>query len=150
MKLYKQQAIETEDTEFRQEARYKHGSCLVELNRIDEATQVFEPLLGEGSGERWPPLAGCQLWLLRLKQKRIEEADAVYQTLATRFSFEQLAVLIPSDLRDEILRLYQDEFRYIGNVLRFSELEETGGVFRIRGAVPLQPWLIRWAGAAAG
>ncbi len=31
-----------------------------------------------------------------------------------------------------------------------GELEETDGVFRIRGAVPLQPWLIRWAGAAAG
>ena len=31
-----------------------------------------------------------------------------------------------------------------------QELEETGGVFRIRGAVPLQPWLIRWAGSASG
>lgn len=31
-----------------------------------------------------------------------------------------------------------------------EELEETGGVFRIRGAVPLQPWLIRWAGSASG
>jgi len=31
-----------------------------------------------------------------------------------------------------------------------QELEETGGVFRIRGAVPLQPWLIRWTGSASG
>ena len=30
-----------------------------------------------------------------------------------------------------------------------QELEESGGVFRIRGAVPQQPWLIRWAGSAA-
>ena len=30
-----------------------------------------------------------------------------------------------------------------------QELEESGGVFRIRGAVPLQPWLIRWAGSAS-
>ena len=29
-----------------------------------------------------------------------------------------------------------------------QELEESGGVFRIRGAVPLQPWLFRWAGSA--
>lgn len=29
-----------------------------------------------------------------------------------------------------------------------QELEESGGVFRIRGAVPLQPWLIRWRGSA--
>ena len=31
-----------------------------------------------------------------------------------------------------------------------QELEESGGVFRIRGAVPLQPWLVRWAGSAPG
>ncbi|MCH7714048.1 MAG: methyltransferase domain-containing protein [Chloroflexi bacterium] len=31
-----------------------------------------------------------------------------------------------------------------------QELEETDGVFRIRGAAPLQPWLIRWAGSASG
>ncbi|PKB63880.1 MAG: hypothetical protein BZY80_05000 [SAR202 cluster bacterium Io17-Chloro-G2] len=31
-----------------------------------------------------------------------------------------------------------------------DELEETDGVYRIRGAVPLQPWLIRWAGSASG
>ncbi|PKB78658.1 MAG: hypothetical protein BZY88_17285, partial [SAR202 cluster bacterium Io17-Chloro-G9] len=31
-----------------------------------------------------------------------------------------------------------------------EELEETDGVYRIRGAVPLQPWLIRWAGSALG
>ncbi len=30
-----------------------------------------------------------------------------------------------------------------------QELEESGGVFRIRGAVPLQPWLFRWAGSAS-
>lgn len=30
-----------------------------------------------------------------------------------------------------------------------QELEELDGAFRIRGAVPLQPWLIRWPGTAS-
>jgi tetratricopeptide (TPR) repeat protein len=76
----KRQALETDDAEFLQETLHKQGMCLLELGRMDEAAAIFEPLLSS-IGERWPPLAGCYLWVIRLRQKRDAEADAIFDTL---------------------------------------------------------------------
>ncbi len=119
MAFYQEQERETEDIEFKQEALYKQGTCLVQLNRIDEAADTFSQLIA-ASNDRWPPLAGCQLWMLRLRQNRQADADAIYDTLSTRFRFEQLAVLIPDEVRGEILETYRNDFRTISSVLRYN------------------------------
>ena len=60
------------------------------MNRADAAVGPLEQLLAE-PGDRWPPLAGCQLWLLRLRQKRAADADKVFEVLGVRYRFEQFA-----------------------------------------------------------
>ena len=101
---YRAEAPQVSEQELQQEVRYKQAITLVALNRDDEAASLFEPLLTE-PGERRPPAAGCQLWLLRVRQKRDIEADAVFENLSTRFRFEQLAALLPNDARQAILTL---------------------------------------------
>jgi tetratricopeptide (TPR) repeat protein len=53
-------------------------------------------------------LARCHLWLMRLQQNRLDEADAVFESLrAAAFTFEPLAALLPEDVRQHILQAYQ-------------------------------------------
>ncbi|MBW3600408.1 MAG: hypothetical protein KY475_24485, partial [Planctomycetes bacterium] len=134
LSLYALLAVEAREIEVQQEARFKRGLCLMHLNRGDEAMQVFQPLMAE-PGDRWPPQAGVHLWLLLLRQNRYEDADAVYELLASRFTFEQLALMVPADVRDEILAYYLRAFSSIGNALAFrpeqiEELERAAAVDR--------------------
>jgi WD40 repeat protein/tetratricopeptide (TPR) repeat protein/predicted Ser/Thr protein kinase len=133
--IYNAQALELVDAEFQQEARFKRGLCLVRLNRPDEAIQIFQPLLGE-TGERWPPQAGVQLWLALLRQERHADADAVYELLASRYTFEQLALTVPADVRSEILQSYLREMQSLYNVLsyrpeRLRNLERAAAIDRL-------------------
>ena len=88
-----------------QEARYKQALCLIALGRPDQAAPVLERLAAE-PGERWPPLASCQLWMFHLRRGRFDDADTVYDTLSARYHFEDLARRIPGDLRSRILGIY--------------------------------------------
>lgn len=117
--LYQKQLVTGADGDVRQEARYKSALCLAVLNRGEEASDAFEVLSGE-SGDRWPPLAGCQLWVARLRQQRGNDAEAIFENLSGRFSVEQLAALAPADVRDEIMRSYGSEFYSLSSVLRFT------------------------------
>jgi tRNA A-37 threonylcarbamoyl transferase component Bud32/tetratricopeptide (TPR) repeat protein len=92
-------------TEAGQEARCKEALCLLALRRQGEAEKLLEALAGE-PGRRWPVLAACQLWLLRLRQDRHEEADALFTTLSSHYKFEELAGIIPADVRGQILAVY--------------------------------------------
>jgi predicted Ser/Thr protein kinase/tetratricopeptide (TPR) repeat protein len=103
---YRDQQIRARDVQTSQEARHKEAMCLLALNRPDDAAAVLEPLAAE-EGQRWPPLAGCQLWQLRLQQGRLPDAEAIFDSLAGRFRFEDLAVAVPRKLADQILRSYQ-------------------------------------------
>jgi serine/threonine protein kinase len=119
---YVDQTITTEKSEFLQEVRYKQGLCLVKLNREDEADLLFEELMLE-SGNRWPPLAGCWLWLIRLRQNRLDDADAIYTVLSSRaaeYQFSQLAALIPVELREGILSRYLRPFDSLSTLLNHS------------------------------
>ncbi len=107
---YQQQTAQSAGSEFSQEARYKQGLCLLALNRVPDAAALFEPLY-LADGERWPALAGCQLWLMRLREKRHDAADVLFQTLSSRFQFRDLLVLLPQDLRSEILKEYREGYR---------------------------------------
>lgn len=119
LKYYETQERETEDTEFRQEAQYKQAMCLGRLNRTEEAATRFANLLAQPQ-KRWPPLAGCQLWLLRLRAGQKEEANAVYDLLSIRFGFQEIAPLIPADVRREILSAYHSDLNSISKVLHYN------------------------------
>ncbi len=70
---YRKQAIASGSTEFGQEARVKQAFCLVGMEQLAEAIELLEPLVAE-SGERWPLVASCRLWAVRLEQDELEQA----------------------------------------------------------------------------
>jgi tetratricopeptide (TPR) repeat protein len=88
-----------------QEARYKMALCHLLGARTEEGVRLFEQVAGE-TGNRWPVLAACQLWLLRLEQGQLEEADLVFQSLSSRFRLDELLTVIPDEMRRTILGRY--------------------------------------------
>jgi tetratricopeptide (TPR) repeat protein len=100
---FQEQALAAGGTEAGREARCKAGLCLLGLNRPDEAVKILEPLAIE-TGDRWPLVAACQVWLLRLGQNRLDDAQAFIDSISSRYRFEDLATFIPGDLRQRILK----------------------------------------------
>ena len=119
LEFYRQRIPLTEDSEFKQEAQYKQALCLLQLNRTDEAVPLLEEILAE-SGDRWPPLAGCQLWVLKLRQKKSIDAGNVFESLSSRYRLGQLAALLPHDIREEILERY---FTTLGSVSVMTRID---------------------------
>jgi tetratricopeptide (TPR) repeat protein len=105
LEYYREQSLRQSAVEVSQESRCKTALCLLNLNRLDEAATLFEQLGGE-AGPRWPLMAASQLWMLRLRQDRIDEAESVFTSIEARHKFEELAALVPDDLRQRILRSY--------------------------------------------
>jgi tetratricopeptide (TPR) repeat protein len=101
MPLYEAQANASRGTPNETEARCKVGLCLMAANRPDDAVQVFEAVAA-APGERWPAIATCQAWLIRLRQNRLEDAEAILNTAAVRFNRKQFAKYIPESVRQEI------------------------------------------------
>jgi tetratricopeptide (TPR) repeat protein len=100
--FFQEQSLAAPGAEAGQEARYKAGLCLVRLNRPDEAEKWLEPLAAE-AGSRWPLLAGCELWLLRLGQGRVGETGALLASIRARFSREDLAAYVPQAVKERLL-----------------------------------------------
>src|SRR5262249_9671059 len=100
--LYQEQALTAARGEVNREARCKAGLCLVQLNRPDEAANVFEPLAAEAEG-RWPLLAACQLWVVRLQQHRVADTGAVFASIRARFRPEELASYVPEAVKERLL-----------------------------------------------
>jgi tetratricopeptide (TPR) repeat protein len=91
----------------RHEAAFKGAVCLAALHRDDEAESEFEKLVATG-GDDWTVQAGCQLWLLDLNHGRYTEAEGLFERLLPAgFDFSRLATLVPSDVRDPILKHYE-------------------------------------------
>src|SRR5581483_10415140 len=99
------------------------------LKRHDEAAAVLRQVSNE-RGSRWPAWASCQLWLILVQQRQLVEADAVFALLTTHYSAEQLAVLIPADIREAIFEAYRREstcanlMMYINRPDRARRLEQ--------------------------
>ncbi|MFV2065419.1 MAG: tetratricopeptide repeat protein [Pirellulales bacterium] len=108
MSRYQESVQKVRDPEFRQEAQFKSALCLMNHQRQEEAAELFGQLTGQG-GNRWPLLAGCRLWLLRLRQNKPQEAETIFESLSARFTFDQLAARIPSEVRQGILKSYSDQ-----------------------------------------
>ena len=103
--FYEQQEVAPGATVAGQELRYKRGACLVALNRPDEAIPWLEEVAA-AEGPRWPLLAGCQLWLIHFRQKKLNEADAVFLRLSNRYPPETLATVVPEEVRYHLFYAY--------------------------------------------
>jgi tetratricopeptide (TPR) repeat protein len=104
--FYRTQLAVASTDAVRAECRYKEGLALTALERPQEATPLWEEAaLTETT--RWGVLAACQLWRAHLQAGRDAEADAILATLlAGRYTFTDLATLLPKSAREEILSSY--------------------------------------------
>ncbi len=132
-----------------QEARCKQGLCLVALKSNDEAARLLAPLVNE-AGERWPLVAGCQLWVIYLLQNNRTEADAVCDFLLTRgYTVEQLAAVIPLDLRESIWSKYSAKSSVFTLLFRPKQqelvgLERIAAIYDFLQADEVQRFYLRW------
>ena len=106
---YQEQALGA-GTELLQECRHKTALCHLRLGREDQAARIFEQV-GRETGDRWPALALCELWLLRASKHQQEQADAIFEVLHVRFGLDRLPVIVPGELRGAILRAYDSNAR---------------------------------------
>jgi len=105
---YRELANVSSDESQRQEARYKEALSLQTLGRIEEAEKLFESLLGE-TESRWSMLSAIQLWVIQVRARDHEQADATFALIAGRYSFSELATLVPEELRRELIEVYRPE-----------------------------------------
>ncbi|MDB5337971.1 MAG: hypothetical protein JWN70_3590, partial [Planctomycetaceae bacterium] len=106
LEIYSREASSHADFPTIQESTYKRALCLVAVGRTAEGDELLSSLSGQ-SGDLWPPQAGCQLWLRRLREKNSKRAEELLESLASRFRFEELAGMIPEDVRLEIVQEYE-------------------------------------------
>lgn len=92
-----------------QEAKFKQADCLAQLNRNDESHALLMQLFSE-PGDRWPMLAGAMVWVSLLRERKMADAEAIYERLSTQFPFNRLAALVSDDMRSEILAAYRPQF----------------------------------------
>jgi tetratricopeptide (TPR) repeat protein len=105
LEAYRRQVRAFGSAETGQEARYKQAVCLLALGRDTEADALLAEVAA-GSGGRWALLAGCRLWLRRLTQGQVDEADALFDTLVVRHRAQSVAALVPYTLQRPILDAY--------------------------------------------
>lgn len=102
---YRRPELPAATTDLGQELRYKIGNCLFRLQRFDEATPLFEEL-APGNGPRWPALAAMHLWLIHMQRDQLVQMDTLMLNLTRRYTPEQLASLLPLEIRPHLLRAY--------------------------------------------
>jgi len=111
--VYQRLGEELHEVETSQQVKYGIVECLLALNRDSEAENVLKELAGE-SGERWPVLAACRLWLQCLRRNRFDEAEALHEDLSARVRLGEvhdIAMLVPAGLRREIINSYARQSR---------------------------------------
>jgi tRNA A-37 threonylcarbamoyl transferase component Bud32 len=102
---YERQAQAATESALVAEARCKEAFCQLRLGHDEEAARLFSDVRALApANERWWAAASCQLWLIRLRQKRLEEANAVLADLYGQYTFRQLAPYISEDQRLAILK----------------------------------------------
>lgn len=114
------------------QCQYKQAIALLRLNRTDEATDLLERAMAS-EGKRWPPLAACQLWVLRIQQNRRDEAWALFDVLDGRFHNTDFVQTVPTEIRNEMLALAQDAIGW-GTGIKFrqtSRVDEARKVVRL-------------------
>jgi tRNA A-37 threonylcarbamoyl transferase component Bud32 len=112
---YREQARLSAGTEAGQEARVKEAIALMTLKRYDEAAPILESVSGE-EGRTWPHVAASNLWLVRLRQKRFDDADLVLDNLLLRRqqgAFSDVSLTLPGEYTQEVLEVYMMRWKGI-------------------------------------
>lgn len=105
------------------------------------------PLWGKVHGSPRLPLPSAPEFREVLRELGIEAREEPLPAQPAR-GFDNLEQAL--DQVSQRLYLGEDDLKRVTLAgMLPQELEETDGVFRIRDAVPLQPWLFRWAGSAS-
>jgi tetratricopeptide (TPR) repeat protein len=125
------------------EARYKQASCLLAMNRPEEAQAVLQAL-ASGTGKRWPLRAACQLWRMHLLANRPSQAEEVFQTwINHRYNFADLIALVPRFEQESILKYYWQQQRGIGLLFvtedRLRQIEHAADIFHVLGRQYIGP-----------
>ena len=101
--FYEAQARSAAGTPTAREADCKRAHALIRLRRSDEAVALLEPIAG-GDEAPWAALASWQLASLAVGRGRVSEAESLVEAIQARFSFEDLAVIVPAAERDALAR----------------------------------------------
>jgi WD40 repeat protein len=139
---YHTQALAPTDADLSQEARCKEAICLLGLKREEDAADILTGVAASPEG-RWSAVAAFHLWLVLVRQKKLQEADALLALFQARFRFAELAALIPVDDRARILEAYHPKMsgqpyqliKY--DPTRVRDLERAATVEELFGASPL-------------
>src|SRR5262249_18554068 len=86
--IYREQASKGSDIRLRPEAWCKEALCLLKLGETAGAISLLEQVAA-GTAPRWSVVAAGQLWLLRLRQKQLGEADVLLTSIYSRYRPEQ-------------------------------------------------------------
>ncbi|MCA9224268.1 MAG: protein kinase [Planctomycetales bacterium] len=83
--IYQSQADAGATETIRQEARFKAAVCLIDFNRTAEGVARLQSVAAE-AGDRWPALAGMELWIAHLNGDNQTEADTLAEFWRSRFT----------------------------------------------------------------
>lgn len=106
--FYDEQSQTDVADELQREAAYKAAQCLLQEKKETDALTRFEALQQAGGGnQKWPLRAACQIWLIRLKHKEFDKANAALDTILSAFSVaDEFALVLSEDDRLAAMNAY--------------------------------------------
>ncbi len=117
LSVYEKQAATSADKDTLAQAQFKMGLCLEQQKQTGDAeTRLTEASKSEA--KPWAILAACQLFVSYLNQKRMDDADAIFQFLRSRRDFSEIAPTVSDQLGHAIA---------IGYINRYRSSLEVGG-----------------------
>ena len=118
------------------ECDYKIGRCLLRLGRDANAEERLGPLMGSEQ-EPWAGLAAAALWDRAVAAGQTERAEALLNTLTTRYDRSRLAGLVSPETRDRLIAEAVVDSESLLGLLRADRLQ----IDRLRRAVEIDALL---------
>lgn len=129
---------EVSGQEMRREAQCKSALCLSALGRQQEAAAVLTTLLESNEDDdRWSMVALFQLWLLKVREARFDEAADLSETLLLRYDNDLLAEYVSADTRRQIIDAYTPVFDPNYTAFRFNSVRHLQTLFDARQLLPI-------------
>lgn len=148
------------------ESLYKQALCLLESQRPAEAVEQLTPLadaLGATTDDRqlWALRSAVRLWLFYISEAArlgtdnyeparaaADRADRLLERLSPKYSIDDLAPLVPADVRERFF----DYYRFPGTPDRLifnpegdlERLQQAARVMELFGESPQRRQMIRW------
>jgi WD40 repeat protein len=135
-RVYDEQA-RTEDVELRREADYKAALCWLQAGDDAEALARFGKLQQADAGNgKWPLRAGCQIWIVQLRHKEFEKAQAAFDALAALSVADEFAVVLSEQDRLAVVAAYSVSGveRLTADQRNLDRLERAEEVYKLVGA----------------